>query len=245
MDRCESCHLGTREPVTLTAAAMGGEAVFTSHPDPELLKIHDPEKFGCTPCHGGNGVAVTSVEKAHGYNEHWLWPLHHQENIEAGCQQCHASEIVTEMAGTLNDGREIFRLRGCMGCHRYEGFDREADEMTSVDPADPPARSAEGRMAARDRLHASRQGDQPAHQRRKPRRLYQQANDLQVRSSRLDAKIEQLDMRSARPGARSEEGRAEPEGSAHEAAQGVDSGVAEGSARLARRHQDAHLPPGR
>src|SRR5665647_1328540 len=69
-----------------------------SHPNKELLKIHDPEKFGCTPCHGGNGAALASVEKAHGYNKFWLWPLHHKENIEAGCQQCHAGEAVTEMA---------------------------------------------------------------------------------------------------------------------------------------------------
>src|SRR5207302_8213744 len=86
VDRCESCHLGTREPVTLTAADMGGEAAFVSHPDKELLKIHDPERFGCTPCHGGNGVNLTSVEKAHGYNKFWLWPMHHKENITAGCQ---------------------------------------------------------------------------------------------------------------------------------------------------------------
>ncbi len=58
--------------------------MFTSHPNKELLKIHDPEKFGCTPCHGGNGAALSSVEKAHGYNKFWLWPLHHKENIEAG-----------------------------------------------------------------------------------------------------------------------------------------------------------------
>src|SRR5580692_3682506 len=110
VDRCESCHMGIREPVTLTKAAMGGEEAFISHPNRELLKVHDPEKFGCTPCHGGNGVAMTSIEKAHGYNEHWLWPLHAKENLEAGCQQCHTQEIVTEMADTLNTGREIFRL---------------------------------------------------------------------------------------------------------------------------------------
>ena len=121
VDRCESCHLGTREPVTITKASMGGEEVFTSHPNKELLKIHDPEKFGCTPCHGGNGAALSSVEKAHGYNKFWLWPLHHKENIEAGCQQCHAKEIVTEMADTLNQGREIFRLRGCMGVSPLRG----------------------------------------------------------------------------------------------------------------------------
>ncbi len=88
-DRCESCHLATREPVVLTAANMGGEKAFTTHPNKELLKLHDPEKFGCTPCHGGNGANLTSVTKAHGYNKFWLWPMHARENMEAGCQQCH------------------------------------------------------------------------------------------------------------------------------------------------------------
>ena len=34
VDRCESCHLGIREPLTLTRADMGGEEAFTSHPNP-------------------------------------------------------------------------------------------------------------------------------------------------------------------------------------------------------------------
>ncbi len=54
VDRCESCHMGTREPVKLTAAAMSLKSkkpdeyarAFTSHPEPDLLKVHDPEKFG-------------------------------------------------------------------------------------------------------------------------------------------------------------------------------------------------------
>src|SRR5207302_5588741 len=61
VDRCESCHLGIREPVKLTAASMSLKGkkpdeyarAFTSHPEPDLLKIHDPEKFGCSPCHQG------------------------------------------------------------------------------------------------------------------------------------------------------------------------------------------------
>ncbi|PYT25565.1 MAG: hypothetical protein DMG57_24660 [Acidobacteria bacterium] len=195
VDRCESCHLGTREPVTLTKAAMGGEEVFVSHPNKELLKIHDPEKFGCTPCHGGNGVAVDSIEKAHGSNEHWLWPLHSRENFEAGCQQCHVKEIVTEMAPALNAGRELFRLRGCMGCHRYEGFDREPEEMISVNQQ---IRQLENQKAEWDREigftsdKADRTRDNAEAQ-----RLYQHANDLKVRISGLDAKIEQADMRAS------------------------------------------------
>ena len=195
VDRCESCHLGTREPVTLTAAAMGGNAVFASHPDKELLKIHDPENFGCSPCHGGNGVALSSVEKAHGYNKYWLWPMHHKENIEAGCQQCHVKEVVTEMADTLNAGREIFRLRGCTGCHRYEGFDRETDEIASVNQQihQDDQQKAEW---AREIGFTETKANNPKTSNADAKKLFDHANDLRVRSSGLDAKIEQLDMRS-------------------------------------------------
>src|SRR5579871_338539 len=195
VDRCESCHLGTREPVVLTAAAMGNNPVFASHPDKELLKIHDPETFGCTPCHGGNGVALSSVEKAHGYNKYWLWPLHHKENIEAGCQQCHVKEIVTEDANVLNAGREIFRLRGCMGCHRYEGFDREADEITTVNQQ---IRSLTQQKAEwlRDAGFDETKANNPRTPDAEAKKLFQESNDLKVRSTGLDAKIEQLDMRS-------------------------------------------------
>ncbi len=83
VDRCESCHMGIREPVKLTSVGMSLKGkqpdkyalAFTSHPEPNLLKIHDPEKYGCSPCHQGNGRATTSLEKAHGTYEHWLWPF--------------------------------------------------------------------------------------------------------------------------------------------------------------------------
>ena len=111
---------------------MGGEAVFTSHPNRDLLKIHDPEEFGCTPCHNGNGRATSSVTKGHGRYKHWLWPLFEKENIEAGCHQCHSQEVVTLQAEVLNKGRELFLNKGCWGCHRFEGFDKEADLLSDV-----------------------------------------------------------------------------------------------------------------
>src|SRR6266436_7991319 len=66
VDRCESCHMGIREPARLTAVAMSLKGkkpdeyarAFTSHPEPDLLKVHDPDKFGCSPCHQGNGRAT-------------------------------------------------------------------------------------------------------------------------------------------------------------------------------------------
>lgn len=143
VDRCESCHMGIREPVKLTAAAMSlpGKKpdeyarAFTSHPEPELLKVHDPDKFGCSPCHQGNGRATTSVEKAHGTYEHWLWPLFPKENVEAGCQTCHAADMVlvtNDVGWNISAGKDLFRQRGCVGCHRYEGYDQEPEELLSV-----------------------------------------------------------------------------------------------------------------
>ena len=143
VDRCESCHMGIREPVRLTASSMSLKGkksddyarAFTSHPEPDLLKTHDPEKFGCSPCHQGNGRATTSVEKAHGNYEHWLWPLFPAGNMEAGCQTCHAADmmlVTNEVGWTLSEGKDLFRQRGCVGCHRYEGYDKEPEDLLSI-----------------------------------------------------------------------------------------------------------------
>lgn len=137
VDRCESCHLGVREPIPLSKKLMTDATdsddgvAFVSHPNQELLRIHDPERFGCSTCHGGNGRGTTSVEKAHGRYKHWLWPLYYKENTQAGCNQCHNRDRVIQNADVLNRGKQLFQNRGCVGCHRYEAFDREADQLAA------------------------------------------------------------------------------------------------------------------
>ncbi|HYK90464.1 MAG TPA: hypothetical protein VE398_16940 [Acidobacteriota bacterium] len=190
VDRCESCHLGIREPVSLTAEKMGGERAFTSHTHPELLQIHDPERFGCSPCHGGNGRATTSVQKAHGLYEHWLWPLYPKENYEAGCNQCHTADFVLAGADTLNAGKDLFRHRGCIGCHRYEGFETEPEQSLAV--AQSIQQMELQRQAdQRDVTRLIEQGDQ-ASDGNEAKRLYAQAENLRVSISGVDAKIEEL-----------------------------------------------------
>src|SRR5256885_12667779 len=44
-----------------------------------LLGKHPPEKFGCTPCHNGQGPAVNSPDEAHG---NFLDAHGHVENVE-------------------------------------------------------------------------------------------------------------------------------------------------------------------
>jgi cytochrome c551/c552 len=195
VDRCESCHLGTREPLVLTAADMGGNEVFVSHPNKELLQIHDPEKFGCSPCHNGNGRATTSVEKAHGLNKFWLWPLYSKDNIEAGCQQCHTRDRYLPQATTLNTGKFLFDHRGCVGCHRYEGYDTEPEELQTVQQQ-IQLKEAQKRN---DLLQAERtvaQADK-AESNDEAKRLYAEADGLRVASSGIDAEVEQLNARVA------------------------------------------------
>lgn len=191
VDRCESCHAGTREPVELTKASMGDEAVFASHPNQDLLKIHDPERFGCTPCHNGNGRATSSVTKGHGRYKHWLWPLFEKENVEAGCHQCHSREIVTPQAEVLNEGRNLFLNKGCWGCHRFEGFDKESDLLAKVRNEIKRNRnehSANGKEMRRSNTLGDDAADDD-----EANRYYARAQALQLTNSQLAASLTTLE----------------------------------------------------
>jgi cytochrome c2/cytochrome c1 len=154
VDRCETCHLNARSPMPVTVESLrdvlGREVgdlpawdkskiesmplgLFASHPNVELLRKHDPERFGCSMCHNGNGVAVTSTELAHGENHHWLQPLFPKENVEAGCVQCHQQDLVLAGGERITAGKDHFRRAGCWGCHKYEGFNREIDQITALE----------------------------------------------------------------------------------------------------------------
>lgn len=83
-DRCSTCHL-----------------------EPHTSVPHNGERFGCTLCHGGDGVATTSADAHAG-----MLPA---RNIEAGCGQCHLDKL----PGTpvLNRGRVLLARYRCGNCH--------------------------------------------------------------------------------------------------------------------------------
>ncbi len=205
VDRCESCHMGIREPLKLTPASMSLKGrkpdeyakAFVSHPEKELLSIHDPDKFGCSPCHQGNGRATTSVEKAHGNYEHWLWPLFPKENVEAGCQTCHSADMMLisgDVGWTISEGKYLFRQRGCNGCHRYEGYDREPEDLLSVGQQ---IKQLEGQK--KDNLKQAadlmKQAD-AAQSNEEANKLNEKAVALRVANSKIDGRIQQLDLRT-------------------------------------------------
>jgi cytochrome c551/c552 len=206
VDRCESCHMGIREPLRLTPTAMMAKGekkpdeyanAFVSHPEPELLKIHDPDKFGCSPCHQGNGRATTSIEKAHGNYEHWLWPLFPKENAEAGCQNCHSADmvlVVGDVGGTISQGKDLFRQKGCVGCHRYEGYDKEPEDLNNISQQIKQfeQQKKENLKIAADLM---KQAD-VAESNEEANRLNDKAVTLKVANSKLDGRIQQLDFQS-------------------------------------------------
>jgi cytochrome c551/c552 len=207
VDRCESCHMNAREPLKITAVSMmaPGEKkpdeyarTFTSHPEPELLQIHDPEKFGCSPCHQGNGRATTSREKAHGNYEHWLWPLYPKENAQAGCQSCHSADMVLVSGDTqfetINNGKDLFRQRGCMGCHRYEGYDKEPEDLNNIGQQIKQIETQK-KDNLKQTAYLMKQAD-AAESNQEANRLNTQAVDLRVANSKLDGRLQQLDFQS-------------------------------------------------
>ncbi len=204
VDRCEVCHIGIREPLDIRPADLAPDGpgkkpdslarAFVSHPNRELLQIHNPDRFGCSGCHWGNGRATTSDVKGHGRHKYWLWPLFERENIQAGCQQCHGKDRVTQGAEALNLGRDLFYERGCVGCHRYEGFDRETDTLsaTRLNSTQIQDQIIGNEKQIRQDTEAANQAADDG----EAQRLLAHAESLRVSNSLLAARIDQLNLQS-------------------------------------------------
>ncbi|HTR80557.1 MAG TPA: hypothetical protein VMM58_02935, partial [Bacteroidota bacterium] len=117
VERCQTCHLGYNDNNMADAPEP-----FTTHPFPELLKIHNPEKFGCTPCHRGQSYALT-VGDAHGDGDpYWETPILRGSDIYASCSSCHTNREVLKGAPYFTKARQTFLESGCYGCHDINGY---------------------------------------------------------------------------------------------------------------------------
>jgi cytochrome c2 len=126
VDRCVTCHQGIAWKGLDSAPQP-----FRAHPR-EILEKHPVERFGCTPCHGGQGYA-TETEAAHGFEEHWDEPLlgarlaetylvkEKRALVELRCNQCHRYDRETRGADAINRAKQIVGERGCRACHKING----------------------------------------------------------------------------------------------------------------------------
>jgi mono/diheme cytochrome c family protein len=143
VDRCMSCHAGINK-----TGFEDQPNPWKTHPRRELyLGKHPPEKFGCTPCHGGQGPAVNSVEAAHGnfydHNGHVEnvefieQPLFRAEKMTANCIKCHAGVQHLEGADEIARGEHLFEELGCHGCHLTEGYEElaKSNGVSAIGPS--------------------------------------------------------------------------------------------------------------
>ncbi|MCM2358373.1 MAG: cytochrome c [Geobacteraceae bacterium] len=114
VERCTSCHLGIDDPLFA-----GAGQPFTAHPDPELLKKHPVEKFGCTICHGGQGLATTYAGASHKTIADWPVPMVTKGLMQSRCGVCH-KDFEAIGADKLIKGRELFKEMHCAGCHKID-----------------------------------------------------------------------------------------------------------------------------
>jgi mono/diheme cytochrome c family protein len=126
VDRCQSCHMAINRP--------GFEEEphpYRTHPRREVLladSAHPPEKFGCTPCHEGQGPQVNSVMKGHGEapagaHNYWEFPLLRKDKVQSSCTSCHLDVQSLQDAPLLAEGQRMFEQIGCTGCHLVQGYE--------------------------------------------------------------------------------------------------------------------------
>lgn len=126
----------------------GYRAVLQTHPHRDvLLAKHPIDRFGCTPCHGGQGQALTA-KAAHAltHAEYWLSPVLGLDEhtgrtseetkgyMESNCRRCHdgvmkldygvnpETDEPVDYAPNLTKGLALFEDLGCHGCHAVEGY---------------------------------------------------------------------------------------------------------------------------
>jgi mono/diheme cytochrome c family protein len=123
VDRCTTCHPAVDDP-RMTSQPHP----FRTHPG-DFLRVHQPDSFGCTPCHGGQGRATESGA-AHGQVKFWPAPMIPTRYAYAGCGSCHTPVQVPTHAA-LRRGRDAVTASGCLTCHTLDG----AGGARTPDPA--------------------------------------------------------------------------------------------------------------
>ena len=126
-NRCVTCHQAT----TWRGFEAGAEPLRT-HPA-GILRSHPIDRFGCTPCHGGQGWAVDQA-RAHGQIAHWGDPLldtrladalmpgaGRSALMESRCNVCHRYERETAGAPAIDRAKRLVNSKGCRACHRVNG----------------------------------------------------------------------------------------------------------------------------
>src|SRR5258708_2135667 len=120
--------------------------------------------------------------------------------MEAGCQTCHAADMVlvtNDVGWTLSEGKDLFRQRGCVGCHRYEGYDKEPEDLLSI-AQQVKLIEQEKKDNLKQANYLMKQAD-AAESNAEANRLNDRAVALKVTNSKLDLRVVQPDRTTKSP----------------------------------------------
>lgn len=120
IDRCITCHVGMDEYTNPTLTNDFAEHPYKAHPQLDLVRKHSFQKFGCTICHEGQGLATT-VKDGHGKVHNWEEPLLEGKRIQGSCVRCHGNFEQLKGAEFAALGKKLFYKSGCQGCHSIRG----------------------------------------------------------------------------------------------------------------------------
>ncbi|MFY9740366.1 MAG: c-type cytochrome, partial [Candidatus Sulfotelmatobacter sp.] len=95
---------------------------------------------------------------------------------------------------TINNGKDLFRQKGCMGCHRYEGYDKEPEDLNSVSQQIKQIETQK-KDNLKETAYLMKEADS-AETNEEANRLNTHAVDLRVANSKLDGRLQQLDFQS-------------------------------------------------
>jgi mono/diheme cytochrome c family protein len=137
VDRCMTCHVGYDSISNPSLTNDFKEHPFAA-PKNEIHAKHPFEKYGCTVCHEGQGLATTFTDAAHMPKndeqkmewkkkhdwhviEFWETPMHAGPLIYASCSKCHEAHPQVPGMEIVKKGQKLSFENGCVGCHQIRG----------------------------------------------------------------------------------------------------------------------------
>lgn len=154
-DRCVTCHIGANRDGFEDETWPG---LLRRHPHPELFVApespHPYGKFGCSTCHGGDGLATNfsraghvpnSEEQGAAWSQTLEWRASPTDELmlprdltNAACGRCHRDTSLSPEMATLAEGRRLIRRLGCLGCHSEEAQDHDPQPTATLNRNGPP-----------------------------------------------------------------------------------------------------------
>src|SRR5881396_2869857 len=99
--------------------------------------------------------------------------------------------VTNDVGWVVSEGKDLFRQRGCVGCHRFEGYDKEPEDLLSV-AQQIKQLDQEKKDNFKQAGDLMKQADK-AESNEEANHLNDRAVALKVTNSKLDLRIVQLD----------------------------------------------------